>query len=92
MSDGINFFPRAWGTNSWISACMSWKQDQPRSEIKVFSGCSPLHSTHCLQSKASFKHFSVLLKSSCPGSVFSYCILPLLGFSACKCELKYALV
>lgn len=70
---------------------MSWKQDQPRAEIKVFSGCPPLHSTHRLQNKAPFKRFSVLLKSSCPGSTFSYCILPLLGISACKDELKYAL-
>lgn len=64
MSDGTNFFPRACGTNSGILAFVSWKQAQPRSEIKVFSGCPPLHSTHRLQSKAPFKHFSMLLKSA----------------------------
>jgi len=88
VSDGTNFFPRAWGTDSWILACVSWKQDQPRSEIKVFSGCPPLRSTHHLQSKEPFKHCCMLLKSSCPGSY----ILPLLGFLASKCELKYSLV
>lgn len=58
------------------------------SEIKGFSGCPPLPSTHHLQSKALFKHFSELLRSSCPGSVSSFHILPLLAFPACKCELN----
>lgn len=61
MNDWSNFFPRAWGTNSWIFSSHSWKQDQTMSERKVFSGCPPLLSTHHLQSKTRFKHFSELL-------------------------------
>lgn len=36
MNDWSNFFPRAWGTNSWTFSSQSWKQDQIMSEIKVF--------------------------------------------------------
>lgn len=77
---------------------MGWEQAQPRTEIKVLSGCPPLHGSHCLQSKTPFQYIlgvSLLLKSSHPGSSFSYSILSLLGFSAWLpynkdwCELQF---